>query len=582
MKRETTPSSISQRVVVVFLAIAVLSLNSLILFWSLNGLFGTSDAIRRSIYIREVLSEVLFEINAAETGQRGFIITGEPRYLSPYSSAEAVFDGRVAYLRRLIEQEGRATAEVDLLARLARQKFDEMDETIRLAQDDGQAAAIAAIRTDRGKAIMDDIRRQVATMREAEEGTLSIQRATNDRYRLVSVVSLATFIVETIVLILLLLWNSRQEIARKEKAAEQLSRYAEDLDQSMQVLTDERNQIARLNEAATFLQSCNTIDEIAGLIGPFMKGLMPVRAGALYRFAASRNQIKTIALWGDVDAAEVTGPSECWGLRRGQPHMHSPGSSFPRCSHLHAAISDERTICLPLVAQGETIGLLSLVYDDDASLQTEGADRFGDMVAKMLAQTISSISLREGLKEQTIRDPMTNAFNRRYLEVVAEKEMSKCRRYNRPMVVAMVDVDHFKHFNDMHGHQAGDAALIAVCKHLAENLREGDWLFRYGGEEFALLLTELDSPHAHARLDDLRNGIARLSIDIAPGQIATVTISVGFTVYHGGNIRLEELIAEADAALYSAKKEGRNQVAACAAHATDATAEASSSSLSMS
>ncbi|MBB1248382.1 GGDEF domain-containing protein [Rhizobium sp. G21] len=202
------------------------------------------------------------------------------------------------------------------------------------------------------------------------------------------------------------------------------------------------------------------------------------------------------------------------------------------------------------------------------SSQTAGSEdvdnrdtrRLAEMAARQIGLTLSNIRLRESLRDQSIRDPMTKAFNRRHLETVFEKEMAKAIRYGRPLSIAMLDIDHFKRYNDTHGHQAGDAALIAVTQHIQSKLRESDWLFRYGGEEFLILFSESGSADAAARLDQIRNSVSMLSIANDGVALPHVTISCGAAGLGEDAETFEALVSAADAALYEAKNAGRNQV----------------------
>ncbi|MGE4219441.1 MAG: GGDEF domain-containing protein, partial [Alphaproteobacteria bacterium] len=154
---------------------------------------------------------------------------------------------------------------------------------------------------------------------------------------------------------------------------------------------------------------------------------------------------------------------------------------------------------------------------------------------------------------------------RRYLDTVAEKELAHARRLSRPFAVIMLDIDHFKRFNDLHGHAAGDQALIGVCDHLQKNIREGDWLFRFGGEEFVLLLLESDRATAEARASELREGVAALSLRNGREALPPVTVSMGLAVFPDHGETLAGLLELADKALYESKRAGRNRVTSAAA-----------------
>ncbi len=168
----------------------------------------------------------------------------------------------------------------------------------------------------------------------------------------------------------------------------------------------------------------------------------------------------------------------------------------------------------------------------------------------------------EKLHGLSMRDGLTDLANRRHFDRELEREASRARRNGRPLSLLMLDVDHFKVFNDSHGHMAGDACLAMVAGVLREAARRpGDLAARYGGEEFALLLPEVDPAEARAVAERVRTAIEALRVPCMGGEKARVTISVGVATLDAGWAEPErELLRAADDALYKAKSEGRNRV----------------------
>jgi diguanylate cyclase (GGDEF)-like protein len=177
-----------------------------------------------------------------------------------------------------------------------------------------------------------------------------------------------------------------------------------------------------------------------------------------------------------------------------------------------------------------------------------------------LARAIDAISV--ALAETTnaaTYDKLTGVSNRQALLVSLFAEVERSNRYERPLSVAFVDIDHFKNVNDTYGHAAGDLVLRAVAQTLKANLRASDQVGRYGGEEFMLLLTETDVDEGASLTEKLRNLVARQKVPVAEGQALSVTISIGIAGGKGGKLRSDDLVRDADAAMYSAKSLGRNQ-----------------------
>lgn len=159
------------------------------------------------------------------------------------------------------------------------------------------------------------------------------------------------------------------------------------------------------------------------------------------------------------------------------------------------------------------------------------------------------------------RDPLTRTLNRRFLPALLGREISMAKTTNVPLSLLMVDVDHFKRFNDTHGHSAGDAALKLVAETILESVRSGDFVFRYGGEEFLVLLVETPKDRAIAIAERLRQKVAERPIPLPSGSQVNVTVSVGLAA-HEGHPDPQYLIDQADRALYQAKNAGRNRVMA--------------------
>jgi diguanylate cyclase (GGDEF)-like protein len=171
---------------------------------------------------------------------------------------------------------------------------------------------------------------------------------------------------------------------------------------------------------------------------------------------------------------------------------------------------------------------------------------------------LSNLKLRTSLQDQAMSDGLTGLYNRRYMDEALVHELQRSRRDQRPVSLAMIDVDHFKRFNDQYGHDAGDAVLKAIGGVLMENIRGYDIACRYGGEELALILPGCDVADAESRVQQVRIAVERMMVRNGLVDLPTVTISVGVAHALGGSA--STLIRRADEALYEAKRGGRNRV----------------------
>jgi diguanylate cyclase (GGDEF)-like protein len=221
--------------------------------------------------------------------------------------------------------------------------------------------------------------------------------------------------------------------------------------------------------------------------------------------------------------------------------------------------------CLPLVAQGETLGILHLVNGPPAA-DKAGEDRMQEKfrLAKGFAENIglaiANLKLRDAMRRMSIRDPLTGLFNRRYAEETLTQEIFRAKRQSTRIAVMMLDIDHFKQFNDSFGHDGGDAVLRELGAYLTDQIRGSDVISRFGGEEFLLLLSPTTLEGARKRAEQIREGVKLLAVRHARKSLGTITISVGMAVFPDHAAEPEALVKAADIALYQAKQAGRDRV----------------------
>lgn len=339
-----------------------------------------------------------------------------------------------------------------------------------------------------------------------------------------------------------------------------------ELKQTVARLNFRRVEMARLSEMVNFLQACRDLDEALGLAESQWQSMFPGLSGTIFLMKASHNLLERAVGWGQpLDLEPCHLPDECWALRRGKPHKTGGTDGMAACRHLSSA-ETHRHICLPLSAHGETLGTLCL----HVPLGLEGAHDNGDRrngdreafytaVAESLALAFSNLRLRETLRHQAIRDQLTGLYNRRYLLETLERELHRAAVRDQCLTVAMLDMDHFKRFNDTFGHAAGDAVLARFGVILREWKRGEDIVARYGGEEFAIVLPDMPADLAFERLESLRKTIETTVIEHHGQLLPPLTISGGIAVYPLHAVDRDALIGIADQALYSAKRDGRNR-----------------------
>jgi GAF domain-containing protein len=210
------------------------------------------------------------------------------------------------------------------------------------------------------------------------------------------------------------------------------------------------------------LQSCTTVEEAYSITGNTLPNILPAKSGALCITSSSRNLVEAVATWGKDSATDMTfTPESCWALRRGRMHIVDDPDSPLRCSHVNKS-TGASYICVPLAAQGETLGVLYLECAQQSSNAMLGLPDLGRQAiaaGERISLALANLRLRDVLRSQSIREPLTGLFNRRYMEESLEREIRRAVRNKENVALLMVDIDHFKRFNDTFGHQAGDALL---------------------------------------------------------------------------------------------------------------------------
>jgi diguanylate cyclase (GGDEF)-like protein len=311
--------------------------------------------------------------------------------------------------------------------------------------------------------------------------------------------------------------------------------------------------IERLGGMAHRMQAARTDDELAEVISCFLPQVLET-PGALYVHDDGRSHLVRLVGWGGVDdlPAGFT-PSECWALRRGQSH-HVEQRGADVCCH-HVGETVETYHCQPVLAGGEVIGLLYL----QGAVSAEARFRL-TVLTENIASALVNHRLQKGLREQSIRDPLTNLFNRRYLEETLGIEAARARRGDRRLGVVMCDVDHFKRFNDSFGHDAGDVLLREVAALIQSHVRDGDVACRFGGEEFVLVGPGAETGQLARRAERLGDAIRALQVVHDGKPLGQVTMSFGIACLLPGERGTAGLLRRADNALYEAKRLGRDRV----------------------
>lgn len=321
-------------------------------------------------------------------------------------------------------------------------------------------------------------------------------------------------------------------------------------------------EISAMSTMVELLQTCHSQAEANTVIHSALPMLLPGVGGALYVSRRDDDALELQVSWGEIAAAPSFSSKDCWALRRGRPHLHEPASTAAVCRHIGA--SEDSCLCVPLLSQGDTLAVLHLRRAGAASLSKD-VQRLASALAEQLSLAVGNLRLQETLRSGSERDPLTDLYNRRHLEISLQRELARARRHEFPVSVIMLDVDHFKAFNDTNGHDAGDEVLRNVAQVLKRHTRVEDVACRYGGEEFLVVLPACPVDDAYSKAEAIREAIAQLHVFSRGTALPLITASLGVACCPEDGERIEDLVASADAALYRAKSTGRNCIAASAA-----------------
>ena len=365
----------------------------------------------------------------------------------------------------------------------------------------------------------------------------------------------------------ILAMGSIRDITERKKSEQNLKEAYSELAAGHKALELRNREILLLAELGNFLIACVTVEEACDAIPKYCELLFPGERGVLYLFRSSRDHLNQYASWGGAgNAVPAFKPEDCWALRRGRPYTMFDPQKDAICGHVAGHNRESAYMCVPLVVQSDLLGLMWItiarcentesVLDAPMSIEQQLAVALSERIALAL----SNIRLRENLRQQTIRDPLTGLYNRRFLEESVNREIARCKRKETGFGMLMIDIDHFKRFNDSFGHEAGDSVLREVAHALQKNTREGDIVCRFGGEEFTIVLPDADRNGAVIRAERLLAIVRDLQVKHNDKKLGSITVSIGLAVYPQNGETVNAIIESADKLLYQAKRAGRDRL----------------------
>ena len=540
------------------------------------------------------------DVNAAESGQRGYLLTHSPDYLSRFEQKVAGADRNARALAFLTADNVRQHARAERLMFLLHHRVALMRGPIALARAGRFDAAAALVSRGFGKVWMDRLSRVAGDLTGEEQRLLQLRLHESDRLSGWSsaliwfgLPALASFFA---ILVMMLVASIRRplrailaamdafgegalgarappvtgtrefdrlacsynDMADRLAAAMDRQRASDEQLQAANLTLIERGEtlairsrsVELLAKMAHAMQAAQTDAELEAVLQEFLPRVLPDTPGALYvQDDPGAMLVKTVAWGAAAGFVDRFAPADCRGFLRSETGIGA-GSM---CRHSESGV---RCRCEPILAGGESVGLLCLA----GSIGTEEQFRLAILIEN-IALSLYNHRLRRTLHEQSIRDPLTKLFNRRYMEEALAMETARSARSRADLGIVMCDIDHFKRFNDQFGHEAGDVLLRAVGAQIRSHFRDGDIACRYGGEEFAIIAPGANAGHLTDRAEKLRADISALAVQHRGRPLGQVTMSFGIASWPAGDeAEAAAILRAADGALFEAKRKGRNRV----------------------
>ncbi|MAZ88109.1 MAG: diguanylate cyclase [Cellvibrionaceae bacterium] len=332
----------------------------------------------------------------------------------------------------------------------------------------------------------------------------------------------------------------------------------EQLEQHVENRTREVELLQRL---ANMLAACNSLSEAQQVVQDIVPRILGDINGAVSLMRSSRNQLEVKLDWGgDWPGANTFAPDECWALRKGKFHLANDKYTTLPCSHMRN-VGEEQTLCIPLIAHGNTIGMMHLYMHNQNFCEERMQLAF--TICEQLGLALANLTLQEKLRDQAVRDPLTGLHNRRFLEESIDHELMRAQRNQQNLSILMLDMDHFKRFNDNFGHDAGDYVLKALSSLLINGVRGEDIVCRVGGEELCIVMPDADGDRALQAAEKLCHQVRDLHLDFHGQSLGKLTLLIGISTFPEDAEDYQSLMKMADVAIYEAKENGRDHARHC-------------------
>jgi diguanylate cyclase (GGDEF)-like protein len=515
---------------------------------------------RENLTNKEILlfDEMVSDAKDIERGSNGFVITHDERFLRPYDQGARALAADSAALQVALATEPARSAEL-ARAEPGIGQFLKLSRKIVGLADSAPPEATALVSSHAQIDLFDQISAVMADLSRAELVELSAEQQAVRRDARQAALAGASALALTVALLVFVVVAMRREIIRRTAARNAAANVNEQLTERVDALHRRSLEIVLLGEMSEMLQVSTSVAEMQNVLPGFGARLFPGFDGAVYTVHPSSSRVEVSAWWGAPPEITTFVPADCLALRLGRLHLARQGGAGLPCKH--AVLDHLRpTICVPLLAQGEAIGVLCLTAAPATPI-SQDIENLAKSMADQTALGLANLQLQETLRTRAMRDPLTGLFNRRSMEESLDRAFRNAQRESTSLSVMMLDVDHFKRYNDTYGHAGGDALLQQLAQLMVELFRGDDVVCRYGGEEFLVIMPGTDLTTVNRRAEQLRLEAKNLQVRLNGQSLGAITVSVGVAVYPDHAATADSLNAIADAALYEAKRGGRDRVA---------------------
>ena len=554
-----------------------------LLFYSYWMALHANRGTRRSLESIAQGEELLRHVTEMHMGVRGYIFTQQASLLAPYEQAAAAIPAELANLRDLESDSPLQVAEVDAIQNaLTRWQADFANRTISRINR-GTPVEVPPLLAE-GEKRLTPVHQMLAKLLEEDHAeNIAGLRDEEQQMRRMLVVALGVaFLVGVIVLLVtrevagLLVQPVRQLIEASERvsrgdfrvslpapADNEFGILSLSFSHMTLALRQEREEMAALNRYSEAVTQCTSEGEICDHVLFAIRERFHPRQVIIFKLNPEENLLEAVATLLPLpeelhDWPVIAEPHNCKAVRTGRHFRVNDVSVEPPCPSKFVIPGEGSYYCGPLIAGGVIIGAVRVEGLKD--YWTPERESLLESYLSGAASALSNLRLLETTKQQANVDELTGLYNRRFLEEYARKLLAMARRKGQPLGIIMMDLDHFKEFNDVYGHEVGDRILRHFAKTATQAMREANLAARYGGEEFVVILPETDAQGCLRLAERIRLAVERMVVPSGTEKpLPQVTVSLGIAVYPDHGQSLEELLQASDKALYESKRAGRNR-----------------------